>query len=208
MLGFLLVGMTIQPYRDILFYTPFSAFIICWPIIFFFYAKLVKIHRSNFQKKACISILFLVLLTLLCVAIWLWVYFGVIVLSDGMDKILRQLVSKKLVLISMIILFYSEYPILYYYYKKLMFQVVSCWFYFIQMDKTYLIAFFGDASFYRLFWYYRLLFRNEILSRLVVLSFLFNLVYCIAITDIQSNDSTIRLKCLFFDQNRSFIGFK
>lgn len=131
-----------QPYRDILFYTPFQHLFFIGPIIYFYTQSLLN-PSFKFSKKDQLHLL--PGLIYLCYILSIWIYDKFIVgdyyfYKDGTDKDF-DFWYQKLGLISMI--FYFILSIRYYnIYKKLMFQVVS---YadsvLFKWIKTYLIAF-------------------------------------------------------------------
>ncbi|WP_208639966.1 AraC family transcriptional regulator [Flavobacterium limicola] len=131
-----------QPYRDILFYTPFQHLFFIGPVIFFYTQSLLN-PSFKFSKKdighllpGCIYFIYIISIFIYDKFIYGDYYFY----KDGMDKDFDAL-YQKLGLASMI--FYFILSIRYYnVYKKLMFQVVS---YadsiLFKWIKTYLIAF-------------------------------------------------------------------
>lgn len=131
-----------QPYRDILFYTPFQHLFFIGPVIFFYTQSLLN-PSFKFSKKdighllpGCIYFIYIISIFIYDKFIYGDYYFY----KDGMDKDFDAL-YQKLGLASMIVYFILS--IRYYnVYKKLMFQVVS---YadsiLFKWIKTYLIAF-------------------------------------------------------------------
>ena len=131
-----------QPYRDILFYTPFQHLLFVGPIIFFYTQSLLN-PSFKFSKKEVLHLIPGFIYLIYIVAIWIYdkfIYGDYYFYKDGMDKDFDNW-YQKIGLISMIIYFILS--IRYYnVYKKLMFQVVS---YadsiLFKWIKTYLIAF-------------------------------------------------------------------
>lgn len=131
-----------QPYRNILFYTPFQHLLLIGPIIFFYTQSLLN---PNFEMSKKNWLHFLPGLLYLVYIISLWIYdrflfHGYYFYENGMDKDFDNWYQKA-GLISMLI--YFILTIRYYnLYKKLMFQVVS---YadtiLFKWIKTYLYAF-------------------------------------------------------------------
>lgn len=131
-----------QPYRDILFYTPFQHLLWIGPIIFFYTQSLLN-PSFKFSKKEALHILPGLLYLIYIIAIWIYdkfIFGDYYFYENGMDKDFEEW-YQKLGLLSMIVYFILS--IRYYnVYKRLMFQVVSyadsVLFKWIQ---TYLIAF-------------------------------------------------------------------
>jgi AraC-like DNA-binding protein len=131
-----------QPYRDILFYTPFQHLFFVGPIIFFYTQSLLN-PSFQFSKKEAIHLLPGLIYLLYSIAIWVYdkfIFGDYYFYKDGMDKDF-DFWYQKLGLVSMIV--YFIFSIRYYnVYKKLIFQVVS---YadsiLFKWIKTYLIAF-------------------------------------------------------------------
>ena len=131
-----------QPYRDILFYTPFQHLFLVGPIIFFYTQSLLN-PSFRFSKKEAIHLLPGFVYTLYIIAIWIYdkfIFGDYYFYQNGMDKDF-DFWHQKLGLVSMIVYFVMS--IRYYnVYKKLIFQVVS---YadsiLFKWIKTYLIAF-------------------------------------------------------------------
>jgi AraC-like DNA-binding protein len=131
-----------QPYRDILFYTPFQHLLWIGPIIFFYTQSLLN-PSFKFSKKEALHILPGLLYLIYIIAIWIYdqfIFGDYYFYENGMDKDFEEW-YQKLGLLSMVVYFILS--IRYYnVYKRLMFQVVSygdsVLFKWIQ---TYLIAF-------------------------------------------------------------------
>lgn len=131
-----------QPYRDILFYTPFQHLFLIGPIIFIYTQSLLN-TSFQFSKKDALHLIPGVLYLLYTTVIWIYdkfIFGNYYFYKDGTDKDFDYW-YQKLGLISMII--YFVLSIRYYnLYKKLIFQVVS---YadsiLFKWIKTYLIAF-------------------------------------------------------------------
>ena len=131
-----------QPYRDILFYTPFQHVLFIGPTIFCYTQSLLN-SSFIFNKKQFLHFIPGILYLIYILSIWIYDQFileNYYFYKDGMDKDFDNW-YQKLGLISMII--YFVLTIRYYnIYKKLIFQVVS---YadtiLLKWIKTYLIAF-------------------------------------------------------------------
>ena len=114
-----------QPYRDILFYTPFQHLFLIGPIIFFYTQSLLN---PNFKLSLKNSIHFLPGIVYIFYILYMWIYDKFIFqdyffYKNGMDKDFDNWYQKA-GLVSMLI--YFIVTIRYYnLYKKLMFQVVS-----------------------------------------------------------------------------------
>ena len=131
-----------QPYRDILFYTPFQHLLLIGPIIFFYTQSLLN---PNFEMSQRNWLHFIpsLLYVLYIVSMWIYdkfLFHGYYFYENGMDKDFDNWYQKA-GLISMLI--YFILTIRYYnLYRKLMFQVVS---YadtiLFKWIKTYLYAF-------------------------------------------------------------------
>jgi len=194
-----------QPYRDILFYTPFQHLFFVGPIIFLYTQSLLN-PSFKFSKKEALHLLPGFLYLIYIVAIWIYdkyIFGDYYFYEDGMDKDFEEW-YQKLGLISMII--YFVLSIRYYnVYKKLMFQVVS---YadsvLFKWIKNYLIAFlmmlllpiafdiigyfFSEIKSYQGSWWFYLLFSI--------------VMYYVAITGYSNPvNSTIPFKMSFFDKN-------
>ena len=194
-----------QPYRDILFYTPFQHLLWIGPIIFFYTQSLLN-PSFKFSKKEAFHLTPGLLYLLYIIAIWIYdqfIFGDYYFYKNGMDKDFEQW-YQKLGLLSMIV--YSILSIRYYnVYKKLMFQVVSyadsVLFKWIQ---TYLIAFlvmlllplvfdgigyfFPEIKSYQGSWWFYLFFSI--------------VMYYIAITGYSNpTNATIPFKMSFFDKS-------
>ncbi|WP_310558222.1 helix-turn-helix domain-containing protein [Flavobacterium sp.] len=194
-----------QPYRDILFYTPFQHLFLVGPIIFFYTQSLLN-PSFRFSKKEAIHLIPGFLYLLYIIAIWVYdkfIFGDYYFYKDGMDKDFEDW-YQKLGLISMI--FYFVLSIRYYnVYKKLIFQVVS---YadsiLFKWIKTYLIAFlimlllpilfdliglfYPEIQSYQGSWWFYLFFSI--------------VMYYIAITGYSNPvNSTIPFRMSFFDKN-------
>lgn len=194
-----------QPYRDILFYTPFQHLLWIGPIIFFYTQSLLN-PSFKFSKKEAIHILPGLLYLIYIIAIWIYdkfIFGDYYFYENGMDKDFEEW-YQKLGLLSMIVYFILS--IRYYnVYKKLMFQVVSyadsVLFKWIQ---TYLIAFlvmlllplvfdsigyfFPEIKSYQGTWWFYLFFSI--------------VMYYIAITGYSNpTNATIPFKMSFFDKS-------
>ena len=131
-----------QPYRDILFYTPFQHLLFVGPIIFFYTQSLLN-PSFKFLKKEALHLIPGFIYLLYTIAIWIYdkfIFGDYYFYKNGMDKDFDDW-YQKLGLVSMLV--YFVLSIRYYnVYKKLMFQVVS---YadtiLFKWIKTYLIAF-------------------------------------------------------------------
>lgn len=131
-----------QPYRDILFYTPFQHLLFVGPIIFFYTQNLLN-PSFKFLKKEALHLIPGFIYFLYTIAIWIYdkfIFGDYYFYKNGMDKDFDDW-YQKLGLVSMLV--YFVLSIRYYnVYKKLMFQVVS---YadtiLFKWIKTYLIAF-------------------------------------------------------------------
>jgi len=131
-----------QPYRDILFYTPFQQLFLVGPVIFFYTQSLLNPHFKLDQKKL---LHFIPGIAYLLYVVIMWVYDKFIVhdyyfYQNGLDKDFDYWYQKT-GLVSMII--YFVLSIRYYNsYRKLIYQVVS---YadsvLFQWIKTYLCSF-------------------------------------------------------------------
>ncbi|MFV8331619.1 helix-turn-helix domain-containing protein [Flavobacterium sp. GSP14] len=195
----------IQPYRDILFYTPFQHLLWIGPIIFFYTQSLLN-PSFKFSKKEAFHLTPGLLYLLYIIAIWIYdqfIFGDYYFYKNGMDKDFEQW-YQKLGLLSMIVYFILS--IRYYnVYKKLMFQVVSyadsVLFKWIQ---TYLIAFlvmlllplvfdgigyfFPEIKSYQGSWWFYLFFSI--------------VMYYIAITGYSNpTNATIPFKMSFFDKS-------
>ncbi|MFV8351379.1 helix-turn-helix domain-containing protein [Flavobacterium sp. XS2P14] len=193
-----------QPYRDILFYTPFQHLLWIGPIIFFYTQSLLN-PSFKFSKKEALHLTPGLLYLLYIIAIWIYdqfIFGDYYFYKNGMDKDFEQW-YQKLGLLSMIVYFILS--IRYYnVYKKLMFQVVSyadsVLFKWIQ---TYLIAFlvmlllplvfdgighfFPEIKSYQGSWWFYLFFSI--------------VMYYIAITGYSNpTNATIPFKMSFFDK--------
>ena len=194
-----------QPYRDILFYTPFQQLFFVGPIIFFYTQSLLN-PSFKFTKKEMVHLLPGILYLIYITLIWIYdkyIFDGYFFYENGMDKDFEYW-YQKLGLISMIVYFILS--IQYYdVYKKMMFQVVS---YadavLFKWVKTYLIAFLvmlllpiafdiltyfsPDMNSYTGSWWFYLSFSI--------------VMYYIAITGYSNNlNSKIPFKMSFFDKN-------
>jgi len=194
-----------QPYRDILFYTPFQHLLWIGPIIFFYTQSLLN-PSFKFSKKEALHLTPGLLYLLYIIAIWIYdqfIFGDYYFYKNGMDKDFEQW-YQKLGLLSMIVYFILS--IRYYnVYKKLMFQVVSyadsVLFKWIQ---TYLIAFlvmlllplvfdgigyfFPEIKSYQGSWWFYLFFSI--------------VMYYIAITGYSNpTNATIPFKMSFFDKS-------
>jgi AraC-like DNA-binding protein len=194
-----------QPYRDILFYTPFQQLFFIGPIIFFYTQSLLN-PSFKFSKKEAAHLVPGWLYLLYIMTIWVYdkfIFGDYYFYKDGMDKDFEDW-YQKLGLISMIV--YFIFSIRYYnVYKKLMFQVVS---YadsiLFKWIKTYLIAFlamiflpivfdvlgfiYPEIQSYKGSWWFYLLFSI--------------IMFYIAITGYSNPiHSTIPFKMSFFDKN-------
>ncbi|MFV8363192.1 helix-turn-helix domain-containing protein [Flavobacterium sp. ZT3P35] len=194
-----------QPYRDILFYTPFQHLLWIGPIIFFYTQSLLN-PSFKFSKKEALHLTPGLLYLLYIIAIWIYdqfIFGDYYFYKNGMDKDFEQW-YQKLGLLSMIVYFILS--IRYYnVYKKLMFQVVSyadsVLFKWIQ---TYLIAFlvmlllplvfdsigyfFPEMKSYQGSWWFYLFFSI--------------VMYYIAITGYSNpTNATIPFKMSFFDKS-------
>lgn len=194
-----------QPYRDILFYTPFQQLFFVGPIIFFYTQSLLN-PSFKFTKKEMVHLLPGILYLIYIILIWIYdkyIFDGYFFYENGMDKDFEYW-YQKLGLISMIVYFILS--IQYYnVYKKMMFQVVS---YadavLFKWVKTYLIAFLvmlllpiafdiltyfsPDMNSYTGSWWFYLSFSI--------------VMYYIAITGYSNNlNSKIPFKMSFFDKN-------
>ena len=194
-----------QPYRDVLFYTPFQHLLCIGPIIFFYTQSLLN-PSFKFSKKEALHILPGLLYLIYIIAIWIYdqfIFGDYYFYKNGMDKDFEQW-YQKLGLLSMIVYFILS--IRYYnVYKKLMFQVVSyadsVLFKWIQ---TYLIAFlvmlllplvfdgigyfFPEIKSYQGSWWFYLFFSI--------------VMYYIAITGYSNpTNATIPFKMSFFDKS-------
>ena len=194
-----------QPYRDVLFYTPFQHLLCIGPIIFFYTQSLLN-PSFKFSKKEALHILPGLLYLIYIIAIWIYdqfIFGDYYFYENGMDKDFEQW-YQKLGLLSMIVYFILS--IRYYnVYKKLMFQVVSyadsVLFKWIQ---TYLIAFlvmlllplvfdgigyfFPEIKSYQGSWWFYLFFSI--------------VMYYIAITGYSNpTNATIPFKMSFFDKS-------
>ncbi len=194
-----------QPYRDILFYTPFQHLLWVGPIIFFYTQSLLN-PSFKFSKKEALHLLPGFLYFAYAVVMWVYdkyIFGDYYFYANGMDKDFDNW-YQKLGLISMIIYFILS--IRYYnMYKKLMFQVVS---YadsvLFKWIKTFFIAFlvmlllpiifdsigyfFPEIKSYQGSWWFFLFFSI--------------VMYYIAITGYSNPiNSTIPFKISFFDKN-------
>ncbi len=194
-----------QPYRDILFYTPFQHLFLVGPIIFFYTQSLLN-PSFRFSKTEAFHLIPGFLYFLYIIAIWVYdkfIFGDYYFYKDGMDKDFEDW-YQKLGLISMI--FYFVLSIRYYnVYKKLIFQVVS---YadsvLFKWIKTYLIAFlvmlllpilfdliglfYPEIQSYQGSWWFYLFFSI--------------VMYYIAITGYSNPiNSTIPFRMSFFDKN-------
>lgn len=194
-----------QPYRDILFYTPFQHLFLIGPIIFFYTQSLLN-PSFKFSKKEVLHLIPGLLYFLYVVSIWIYdtfIFNDYYFYKNGMDKDFDEW-YQKLGLISMIVYFILS--IRYYnVYKKLMFQVVS---YadsiLFKWVKTYLIAFlvmlvlpiafeiigyfFPEMKSYQGSWWFYLLFSI--------------VMYYIAVTGYSNPiNATIPFKMSYFDKN-------
>ena len=194
-----------QPYRDILFYTPFQHLLWIGPIIFFYTQSLLN-PSFKFSKKEVLHLTPGLLYLLYIITIWIYdqfIFGDYYFYKNGMDKDFEQW-YQKLGLLSMIVYFILS--IRYYnVYKKLMFQVVSyadsVLFKWIQ---TYLIAFlvmlllplvfdgigyfFPEIKSYQGSWWFYLFFSI--------------VMYYIAITGYSNpTNATIPFKMSFFDKS-------
>jgi len=131
-----------QPYRDILFYTPFQHLLLIGPIIFFYTQSLLNPNFKLSQKDLWH---FLPGTLYLCYILFIWMYDQFIIkdyyfYEDGMDKDFDYW-YQKLGLFSMIV--YFVLSIRYYnVYKKLIYQVASnAESVLFRWIKTYLYAF-------------------------------------------------------------------
>lgn len=195
-----------QPYRDILFYTPFQHLFLVGPIIYFYTQSLLN-PSFKFSKKEAIHLIpgLLYLLYIVGIGVYDKLIFGdYYFYEDGMDKDFDSW-YQNLGLISMIV--YFVISIRYYnVFKKLMFQVVS---YadtiLFKWIKTYLIAFlvmlllpilfdiiglfYPEMKSYQGSWWFYLFFSI--------------VMYYIAITGYSNPiHSTISFKMSFFDKNQ------
>jgi AraC-like DNA-binding protein len=194
-----------QPYRDLLFYTPFQHLLFVGPIIFFYTQSLLN-PSFKFSKKKSLHLLPGGFYLIYIVAIWIYDKFILgenYFYKNGMDKDFDEW-YQKLGLLSMIVYFILS--IRYYnVYKKLMFQVVS---YadsiLFKWVKTYLMAFlvmlllpvffdivgffYPEIKSYQGSWWFFLLFSI--------------VMYYIAITGYSNPiNTTIPFKMSFFDKN-------
>lgn len=194
-----------QPYRDMLFYTPFQHLFFVGPIIFFYTQSLLN-PSFTFSKNEAIHLLPGLLYLLYITAIWIYdkfIFDGYFFYEDGTDKDFEYW-YQKLGLISMIVYFILS--IRYYnVYKKMMYQVVS---YadsaLFKWIKTYLIAFlvmlllpiafditsyfFPEINSYQGSWWFFLCFSI--------------VMFYIAVTGYSNPiNSTIPFKMSFFDKN-------
>lgn len=194
-----------QPYRDILFYTPFQHLLWVGPIIFFYTQSLLN-PSFKFSKKEALHLLPGFLYFAYAVVMWVYdkyIFGDYYFYANGMDKDFDNWYQKS-GLISMIIYFIIS--IRYYnMYKKLMFQVVS---YadsvLFKWIKTFFIAFlvmlllpiifdsigyfFPEIKSYQGSWWFFLFFSI--------------VMYYIAITGYSNPiNSTIPFKISFFDKN-------
>lgn len=195
-----------QPYRDILFYTPFQHLFLVGPIIYFYTQSLLN-PSFKFSKKEAIHLIPGLLYLLYIVGIGVYdklIFEDYYFYEDGMDKDFDSW-YQNLGLISMIV--YFVISIRYYnVFKKLMFQVVS---YadtiLFKWIKTYLIAFlvmlllpilfdiiglfYPEMKSYQGSWWFYLFFSI--------------VMYYIAITGYSNPiHSTISFKMSFFDKNQ------
>ena len=194
-----------QPYRDILFYTPFQQLFFVGPIIFFYTQSLLN-PSFKFSKKEMIHLLPGILYLIYIVLIWIYdkyIFDGYFFYENGMDKDFEYW-YQKLGLISMIVYFILS--IQYYnVYKKMMFQVVS---YadavLFKWIKTYLIAFLAMLLLpiaFDILTYFSPEMNSYTGSWWFYLSFSI-VMYYIAITGYSNNlNSTIPYKMSFFDKN-------
>jgi AraC-like DNA-binding protein len=194
-----------QPYRDILFYTPFQHLFFVGPIIFFYTQSLLN-PSFKFLKKEALHLIPGFIYLLYIIAIWIYdkfIFGDYYFYKNGMDKDFDDW-YQKLGLVSMIVYFILS--IQYYnVYKKLMFQVVS---YadtiLFKWIKTYLIAFlvmlllpiffdiigvfYPEIKSYQGSWWFFLFFSI--------------VMYYIAITGYSNPiNATIPFKMSFFDKN-------
>jgi AraC-like DNA-binding protein len=194
-----------QPYRDLLFYTPFQHLLFVGPIIFFYTQSLLN-PSFKFSKKKSLHLLPGGFYLIYIVAIWIYDKFILgenYFYKNGMDKDFDEW-YQKLGLLSMIVYFILS--IRYYnVYKKLMFQVVS---YadsiLFKWVKTYLMAFlvmlllpvffdivgffYPEIKSYQGSWWFFLFFSI--------------VMYYIAITGYSNPiNTTIPFKMSFFDKN-------
>lgn len=194
-----------QPYRDILFYTPFQHLFFLGPIIFFYTQSLLNLS-FKFSIKEAVHLLPGLFYLLYVIIIWVYdkfIFGDYYFYQDGMDKDFDFWYQKS-GLISMII--YFIFSIRYYnVYKKIIFQVVS---YadsiLFKWIKTYLIAFlimlllpvlfdaigifFPEIQTYKGSWWFYLFFSI--------------VMYYIAVTGYSNPiNSTIPYKMSFFDKN-------
>jgi AraC-like DNA-binding protein len=194
-----------QPYRDILFYTPFQHLFFVGPIIFFYTQSLLN-PSFKFLKKEALHLIPGFIYLLYIIAIWIYdkfIFGDYYFYKNGMDKDFDDW-YQKLGIVSMIVYFILS--IQYYnVYKKLMFQVVS---YadtiLFKWIKTYLIAFlvmlllpiffdiigvfYPEIKSYQGSWWFFLFFSI--------------VMYYIAITGYSNPiNATIPFKMSFFDKN-------
>ena len=194
-----------QPYRDILFYTPFQHLFWIGPIIFFYTQSLLN-PSFKFSKKEALHLLPGFIYLIYIVAIWIYDKFILgenYFYKNGMDKDFEEW-YQKLGLLSMIVYFILS--IRYYnVYKRLMLQVVS---YadsvLFKWIKTYLIAFlamlllplvfdsigyiFPEMKSYQGSWWFYLFFSI--------------VMYYIAVTGYSNpTNATIPFKMSFFDKS-------
>jgi AraC-like DNA-binding protein len=194
-----------QPYRDILFYTPFQHLFFLGPIIFFYTQSLLN-PSFKFSIKEAVHLLAGLLYLLYIIIIWVYdkfIFGDYYFYQNGMDKDFDFWYQKS-GLVSMII--YFIFSIRYYnVYKKIIFQVVS---YadsiLFKWIKTYLIAFlvmlllpvlfdaigvfFPEIQTYKGSWWFYLFFSI--------------VMYYIAVTGYSNPiNSTIPFKMSFFDKN-------
>jgi len=194
-----------QPYRDILFYTPFQHLFFLGPIIFFYTQSLLN-PSFKFSIKEAVHLLPGLFYLLYIIIIWVYdkfIFSDYYFYQNGMDKDFDFWYQKS-GLVSMII--YFIFSIRYYnVYKKIIFQVVS---YadsiLFRWIKTYLIAFlimlllpvlfdaiggfFPEIQTYKGSWWFYLFFSI--------------VMYYIAVTGYSNPiNSTIPFKMSFFDKN-------